>query len=62
MFTYKVHWETQIGAGATFYSGVVEQDAVDEEEASSLVRFRVWQKGFKDFSQSHIQIVKVQSA
>lgn len=58
---YKVSWETKVGIGCTYYSGIETVDVEEggEEEAEKKAVYNVWNRAFRDFYRSHIQVKSV---
>ena len=57
---YIVSWHTQVAPGATYYSGKEPIEAEDEETAIEAAQWRVWYRGFQDWSQNHIVITSIE--
>jgi hypothetical protein len=59
---WDVEWATQIGPGATFYSGTETVWAEDKEQAAERAQREVHRRAFRDFNQGHIRIKTVKEA
>ena len=57
---YIVNWQTSIGVGCTFYNGKEKVEADNPEDAAIFAQQRVWERGFRDFSKSHIKINNIE--
>ena len=60
---YEIHWQTKIGGGLAFYSGIekFELDTDDLEEVTDIATHNIWRRAFTDRPKSHIQITNIES-